>query len=186
MALIETNDYKKKKIQNVITTSPFYSTSNCFVFAGLLRRRDTWKQEQIKRGLATAPAVIVSHPPNQRGLTRSNRSTSFTSVCQIFRRSLFHQDQIDSCQPDSKGWRGGEESARRLMFEKVSRCWHGFERSRATFRDLFANSHYGKSDGGIVLVILKLNFQFPTKVYGRLQLQSCQLVYRLTVNNYQH
>lgn len=30
------------------------------------------------------------------------------------------------------GRRGGEEGARRLMFEKVSRCWHGFERSGAS------------------------------------------------------
>lgn len=42
------------------------------------------------------------------------------------------------------------------------------------------------SGTGIVLVFLKLSVEFLTKVYVRLQLQCCQLVYSLTVKNYQH
>lgn len=168
-----------------MTSCPFYSTSNCFVFTGLLRRRDTWKRAQIKRGLATAPAVIVSNPPNQRGLTRSNPSTSFTSACQIFRRSLLHQDQIDSCQPDSKGWRGGGEARRRGGCSPLD-VWKGLTLLTRlwTERSLDLFSYYGKS--GIVLVFLKLSVEFLTKVYVGLQLQCCQFVYSLTVKNYQH
>lgn len=80
MVLIEINNWKKKKqIQNIITTSLFYSTSNCFVFSGLLRRRSTWKQEQIKRGLATVPCCHRL-PPSQPAWTHKVKEKHFVHV----------------------------------------------------------------------------------------------------------